>query len=60
MVDQSEYAWQVLSRRYGPQVCYTPMINARMFADKNGQRYRDEIWSTGEGELIAGYFIKWW
>ncbi|RHZ81183.1 hypothetical protein Glove_123g60 [Diversispora epigaea] len=46
MVDQSEYAWRVLSRRYGAQVCYTPMIHAKMFCDENHKQYQKEVWST--------------
>ncbi|CAG8646521.1 14098_t:CDS:2 [Racocetra fulgida] len=50
MVDQSEYAWRILSRRYGAQVCYTPMIHARMFCDEKNQQYRTDVWSTGEND----------
>ncbi|RIA95436.1 hypothetical protein C1645_816665 [Glomus cerebriforme] len=48
MVDQSEYAWRILSRRYGAQVCYTPMIHAKMFCDEGNKQYRTDVWSTGK------------
>ncbi|CAI2172216.1 9323_t:CDS:2 [Funneliformis geosporum] len=50
MVDQSEYAWRILSRRYGAQVCYTPMIHAKMFCDESNKQYRSDIWSTGKDD----------
>jgi hypothetical protein len=50
MVDQSEYAWRILSRRYGAQICYTPMIHAKMFCDEGNKQYRTDVWSTGEGD----------
>ncbi|KAJ1555622.1 tRNA dihydrouridine synthase, partial [Cladochytrium tenue] len=38
-------AWRILSRRYGAQLCYTPMFHARLFGDS--QQYRDENFRTG-------------
>ncbi|KAJ3395720.1 tRNA-dihydrouridine(16/17) synthase [NAD(P)(+)]-like protein [Chytriomyces hyalinus] len=45
MVDHSEYAWRVLSRRYNSQLCYTPMFHARLFAES--ETYRRTQFTTG-------------
>ncbi|TFY63515.1 hypothetical protein EVG20_g6287 [Dentipellis fragilis] len=50
MVDQSELAWRRLSRRYGAQLVYTPMINAKMFGEGARTNYREQSFNTAHGE----------
>jgi len=44
MVDQSELSFRILCRRYGTELCYSPMLHSRLFVTEKD--YRSKFFTT--------------
>jgi tRNA-dihydrouridine synthase 1 len=55
MVDQSELAFRMLTRRYGAGLTYTPMINSKVFAISSTYRKENFYTAPGDDPLIAQF-----
>lgn len=48
MVDGSELGWRIMSRRYGAELCYSPMLHSRLFSQD--RKFREQFLCEMDGQ----------